>query len=157
MEARRAAGGCPISALAAVTTIFAGLAGAVQVAVMARLGERVGIFGAFAFATALTAAGAGVILLAARQSLAGYATAARQPLWLWLGGATGIVIVLTITFAGARLGTAATVGIFIAAQLTMGALIDRFGLFGSDRIPLHWPRLVGLTLLLCGAALSLRK
>ena len=31
------------------------------------------------------------------------------------------------------------------------------GLFRSEKIPLHWPRLVGIALLAAGAALSLRK
>ena len=48
-------------------------------------------------------------------------------------------------------------GILIAGQLIMGAAIDRFGLFGSERIALQWPRVVGLVLLAAGAALSLRK
>jgi uncharacterized membrane protein YdcZ (DUF606 family) len=39
----------------------------------------------------------------------------------------------------------------------MGAAIDKWGLFGSERIDLRWPRLVGIALLAVGAALSLRK
>ena len=42
-------------------------------------------------------------------------------------------------------------------QLAMGVAIDRFGLFGSQKIALHWPRLAGIALLAAGAALSLRK
>ena len=38
-----------------------------------------------------------------------------------------------------------------------GAAIDRWGLLGSEKIPLHWPRLIGLALLAAGAALSLKK
>jgi uncharacterized membrane protein YdcZ (DUF606 family) len=49
------------------------------------------------------------------------------------------------------------VGILIAGQLAMGAAIDRWGLFGSDRIALHWPRLLGIALLAVGAGLSLKK
>jgi transporter family-2 protein len=45
----------------------------------------------------------------------------------------------------------------IAGQLAMGAVIDRFGLFGVDQIALHWPRLLGIALLAVGAVLSLRK
>jgi transporter family-2 protein len=74
-----------------------------------------------------------------------------------LGGVMGLVIVLSITYAGPRIGITATVGILIAGQLAMGAAIDRWGLFGSDRIALHWPRLLGIALLAVGAALSLRK
>ena len=145
------------NAAAAVICVFAGLAGSIQVAVMARLGDRVGIASALAFATLLTALLATVILLIARRSLGGIADAARQPLWLWIGAVAGLFIVFTITFAGARIGTAATVGIIIAGQLVMASLIVRFGLIGSDQIGLGWARLTGLALLAVGAALSLRS
>jgi bacterial/archaeal transporter family-2 protein len=146
-----------VSAFATALAVLAGLAGSVQIAVMARLGDRAGVFGALAFATALTALGAAVLLLVARQSLSGYAAAARAPVWMWSGSMMGLLIVLTITVAGSRIGTTATVAILIAGQLTMGALIDRLGLFGADRIPLGWPRLLGIVLLAVGAALSLRR
>ena len=146
-----------MNAFPATLAVVAGLAGSVQVAVMARLGDRVGVFGALAFATALTALAAGVLLLVARQSFDSYSAAARQPVWLWSGALMGLLIVLTITYSGSRIGTTATVAILIAGQLAMGAVIDQFGLFGADRIPLGWPRLVGIALLAAGAALSLRR
>ncbi len=124
---------------------------------MARLGDRIGVLEALGFSTALTAALAVVILLLFRQSLGGFGRAVHQPWWMLLGGVMGLLIVFTVTFAGPRIGVAATVGILIAGQLVMGAAIDRWGLFGSERIPLHWPRLIGLALLAAGAALSLRK
>jgi uncharacterized membrane protein YdcZ (DUF606 family) len=39
----------------------------------------------------------------------------------------------------------------------VAALIDRFGWFGFDRIPIGWARLLGLLLLGAGTVLSLRK
>src|SRR6202030_3538528 len=96
-------------------------------------------------------------IVLARQSVAGFARAVHQPWWMLLGGVMGLVIVLAITYAGPRIGVAATVGILIAGQLAMGAAIDRWGLFGSERIALHWPRLLGIGLLAAGAALSLKK
>jgi bacterial/archaeal transporter family-2 protein len=145
------------SAGAAVLCVVAGFAGSVQVAVMAKLGDRVGVVEALAFATVLSAALAVVILVVARGSLDGFAASARQPPWLWIGALMSLFIVFTITLAGARIGTAATVGIIIAGQLVMAALIDRFGLFGADRIGLGWARFTGLALLAAGAALSLRS
>lgn len=145
------------SALATGLAVAAGLAGSIQVALMSRLGERIGVLGALAFSTTLTAAIAVVVLLAARGSLGAFSRAVHQPLWMLLGGVMGLVIVFTITYAGPRIGVAATVGILIAGQLVMGAAIDRWGLFGSDRIALHWPRILGIVLLGAGAALSLRK
>jgi transporter family-2 protein len=146
-----------VTALATVLAVLAGLAGSVQVAVMARLGERVGVFAALAWAAMLTAGLAIALLLIVRQGLGGMADAARQPVWLWSGAAMGLLIVLTITFAGSRIGVAATVAIMIAGQLAMGAVIDRYGLFGVDRVALPWPRILGIALLALGAALTLRR
>jgi uncharacterized membrane protein YdcZ (DUF606 family) len=39
----------------------------------------------------------------------------------------------------------------------MGAVIDRFGLFGLEQIPIGWTRLLGIALLALGAGLSLRR
>jgi transporter family-2 protein len=144
-------------ALATGLAVAAGLAGSIQVALMSRLGERIGVLEALAFSAALTAGLAFVILVLARRSVAGFERAVHQPWWMLLGGVMGLLIVFTITFAGPRIGVAATVGILIAGQLAMGAAIDRWGLFGSQRIALHWPRLLGIMLLAAGAALSLRK
>jgi bacterial/archaeal transporter family-2 protein len=143
--------------LATLLTVSAGIAGSVQVALMSRLGERIGVFEALGFSCAFTASLAFVLLLVARRSLAGYGEALHQPWWMLMGGACGLLIVFTVTYAGPRIGVAATVGILIAGQLAMGAAIDRWGLFRSEKIPLGWPRLVGIALLAVGAALSLRK
>jgi transporter family-2 protein len=124
---------------------------------MSRFGDRVGVLEAVGFSATLTAILAVAILVLFHRSLGGFSRALHQPWWMLLGGVMGLVIVFTITFAGPRIGVAATVGILIAGQLAMGAAIDRWGLFGSARIALHWPRLLGIALLAAGAALSLRK
>jgi transporter family-2 protein len=142
---------------AALLTLAAGIAGSVQVALMSRLGERIGVLEALGFSVGLTGLLGLVVLLMARQSLAGYGRALHQPWWMLGGGVMGLLIVFTVTYAGPRIGVAATVGILIAGQLAMGAAIDRWGLFRSEQIPLRWPRLVGIALLAVGAALSLRK
>lgn len=145
------------NALATVLAVSSGLAGSVQIALMSRLGERIGVLEALAFATLLTAVLAFAALAVAHRSAAGYERALHQPWWMLLGGVMGLLIVFTVTYAGPRIGVAATVGILIAGQLAMGAAIDRWGLFGSQRLALHWPRLAGLALLGLGAALSLKK
>jgi len=149
----------PVSgnALATTLAVAAGLAGAAQVAVMSQLGERIGVAEALGFATLLTAVAAFLGLLIVRRSVEGYVRALHQPWWMLTGGLLGLFIVFTVTYPGPRIGVTATVGILIAGQLVMGAAIDRFGLFGSQKILLHWPRVAGITLLAVGAALSLRK
>jgi transporter family-2 protein len=98
-----------------------------------------------------------VALLATRRSLAGFADAIHQPAWLWLGGLMGVFVVFTITFAGPRIGTTTTVAFFLVGQFAAAALVDRYGLFGLDRIAVGWPRVLGLALLAVGAGLTLKK
>ena len=58
-----------------------------------------------------------------------------------------VYIVLAITIATPRIGVAATIGLVIAGNLVMAALIDHYGLLGQDQIPITWHRLLGLALL----------
>jgi transporter family-2 protein len=146
-----------VTAVAVGLAVAAGLAGAVQAAVMGELGERAGIFPALAFSAVVAVVLGLVALLVARQSLRGLGDVVRQPVWLWTGGALSMLIILAITVAPPRIGLAATIGIIIALNLSVAAVIDRFGLFGFNRIPIGWARVLGLVLLGVGAALSLHK
>jgi bacterial/archaeal transporter family-2 protein len=143
------------AALAVSLSLAAGLAGSVQAAVMGELGERVGIVPALAFSVVVGVAGGLVLLLVVERSFSGLRAAVEEPPWLWSGGVLSLLIVLTITVATPRIGVTATVGLIIAGNLTMAAVIDHFGLLGQDEIAIGWPRLVGLALLAAGSALSL--
>ena len=145
------------TAFAAVLAAAAGLAGAVQIAVQGRLNERVGSIEAAATASVIGAMLAIVVLLAVRRSLGGVGDAVAGPKWQLLGGAMSILIILSITIAGPRIGVVATTAFLIAAQFALAAVIDRYGWFGVDRVALTWPRVLGLGLLIVGAALTLRR
>jgi bacterial/archaeal transporter family-2 protein len=146
-----------VSGLAVALAVAAGLAGAVQAAVMGELGGRVGVFPALAFSGVVAVVIGLALLLVAKQSFRGLADVARQPVWLWTGGALSVLIILAITVASPRIGLAATIGIIIAFNLCVAALIDRFGWFGFDQIAITWTRALGLFFLGAGAALSLFK
>jgi transporter family-2 protein len=138
-------------------TVLAGLAGAVQVAVMGRFGARIGIVEALTFATALQLLLALVVLLVVRLGAGGIGGGFRSPPWMWVGGVMGLVVVFAITFAQPRIGASATIGTLVAGQFLMGAVIDRFGFFGVEQIGLSWTRLLGIGLLAAGAGLSLAR
>jgi transporter family-2 protein len=143
-------------ALAVALAAVAGLAGAVQAAVMGELGERVGIFPALAFSGVVTI----VIVFAAVAVTDGVASVGRvfhQPVWLWTGGALSVLIILAITVGAPRIGVAATIGTVIAGNLVMAAVVDQFGLLGLERIAISWPRALGIALLAAGTALSLHR
>jgi transporter family-2 protein len=145
------------TAFAAVLAAAAGLAGAVQIAVQGRLNERVGSIEAAATASVIGAVLAIFVLLAVRRSLGGISEAVAGPKWQLLGGAMSILIILSITIAGPRIGVVATTAFLIAAQFALAAVIDRYGWFGVERVALTWPRALGLGLLIVGAALTLRR
>jgi bacterial/archaeal transporter family-2 protein len=146
-----------VTAAAVALTVLAGLAGSVQVAVMGRFGDRIGVVEALTFATAIQLVLSFAILLVARAGIGRLGGAFNVPSWMWAGGVMGLIVVGTITFAQPRIGATATIGILIAGQLVMGAVIDRFGLFGVDQIAISWPRALGILLLGAGAALSLAR
>ena len=135
----------------------AGLAGAVQIAVQGRLGDRIGSIEAMACASVIGGSLALLVLLATRRSLTGLGEGLGGPKWMLLGGVASAFIVLSITVAGPRIGVVATTGILIAAQFAVATLIDRFGWFGVERVAVSWSRLVGLCLLAAGAVLTLRR
>ena len=146
-----------MTAVAIALAIAAGLAGAMQAAVMGELGERAGVFPALAFSGIVTVVLGFALLLIAKQSVRGLADVVREPLWLWTGGALSVLIILAITVASPRIGLVATIGTVIALNLGAATVIDRFGWFGLERIGMTTPRILGLLLLGAGATLILSE
>ncbi len=145
------------TAFAAVIAAAAGLGGAVQIAVQGRLGDRVGSLEAMATASLIGAVLALGVLFAARRSFAGIGEAVSSPKWMLVGGVMSAFIILAVTVAGPRIGVVATTAFLIAAQFALAAVIDRYGWFGVERIAFSWTRVVGIGLLVVGAALTLRR
>src|ERR671930_2752050 len=145
------------TAVAVVLASTAGLGGAVQAAVMGELGSRVGVVPAIAFAVLVSVTCALAALLAWERSFAGVRAALHEPVWLWLGGVMSVFIVFAITVGPPRIGVTATIAIVIAGNLLSAAVIDRFGLFGVERVGLAWQRVAGIALLGVGAALTLKR
>lgn len=145
------------TAFAAVLAFAAGLGGAVQIAVQGRLGDRVGSLEAVTTAAVVGCAIAIGALLVARRSLTGVGDAVAGPKWQLLGGVMSVFIVLAITVAGPRIGIVATTAFLIAAQFGLAAVIDRYGWFGVEQVPVTSSRVLGIALLVAGAALTLRR
>jgi len=145
------------TAFAAVLAFAAGLGGAIQIAVQGRLGDRVGSIEALATASLIGALVAVLVLLVARQSLSGIGDAVASPKWMLLGGVMSAFIILAITVAGPKIGVVATTAFIIAAQFALASVIDRYGWFGIEPVAVSWPRVLGIVLLVVGAALTLRR
>lgn len=107
---------------------------------------------------AIHAAGALVGLFAVLPfAQAGWTTAARlAPWWSWMGGVTGLGLVILANHAVGTLGVAGFTAVNVALQLVSSAAIDHFGWAGSPVHALSLTRLAGIALLGIGATLVVR-
>ena len=140
--------------LAAIGALFVGAILAFQTAVNTRLKDYlyspilVALVGSIIGTTILL-----TITLVGRYQFPPRDILMKIPPWAWVGGACGVVIVTGAVFLARPLGAATLVMLIIAGQLSTALIIDHFGLFGFDQKPLSLPRILGIALLLAGAAL----
>ena len=67
-----------------------------------------------------------------------------------LGGALGVVIIFTVMMSIGSLGTTCAIGIILVAQLIAAAVIDYFGLFGSEKINFTLKEFIGVAIMISG-------
>ena len=136
--------------LGIVLSIIAGMAMSGQGVMNTRLGEGIGNMEANAFVQGTAFALAMIALLFWRQgSFSALGSVSRL---YWLGGALGLVITLTVMLGIKSLGTTVAISIILMSQLLVAALIDAFGLMGSEKIAFGWNKFVGLAVM-CGGML----
>lgn len=70
-----------------------------------------------------------------------------------LGGVLGLVITITVMLGVGNLSPTVAISTILISQLFVAALIDAFGLMGSEKIAFTWNKYVGLALLLGGVIL----
>lgn len=134
-----------------IFSIVAGMAMSVQGVMNTRLGEGIGNMEANAFVQGTAFALALAVLIFWRQ---GSFTALGQVNKLyWLGGVLGIVITLTVMLGIKSLGTTLAISIILISQLLVAAVIDAFGLMGSEKVAFGWSKYVGLALMTGGMLL----
>ena len=140
--------------LTALIGMLGGVAVGLQGPIAAQMGKRVGGV-ASSFVVHVSGAFLSGALLLARggEEIRNW----RSLSWYMLGaGAFGVVLYLTINHTMPRLGATAALALIIIGQLSMGILIDHFGLFGVAVRQLDAWRAAGLLLLLAGGYLVIR-
>jgi bacterial/archaeal transporter family-2 protein len=141
--------------LAVLLTAGAGGLIALQAPINAGLGKSTGSLPA-----ALVSFAIGTIALAAIVVLSGKAGGLSSTFdvsWYYLlGGLLGAVYVANALIAVTAIGAGGVAAATITGQLTFSVVIDRFGLFGLDQVPLSPERVAGIVLLLAGTVLIVR-
>lgn len=73
-----------------------------------------------------------------------------QPKYMLLGGAIGAFITYTVIQAMNQCGPARAVMFIVVAQLIVAYLIELMGLFGVDKQPFEWRKIIGLIVMIAG-------
>lgn len=76
-----------------------------------------------------------------------------EPKYLLLGGIIGAFITLTVIKSMAALGPATSAMVIVIAQLIVAYAIELMGLFGVDKEPFSWRKLIGMAIAIGGIIL----
>ena len=70
-----------------------------------------------------------------------------------LGGCIGAFITYTVIKSMELLGPAKAVLLIVVAQIAVAYLIELFGLFGTEKQPFEWRKVIGMVLAMAGIAI----
>ncbi len=73
-----------------------------------------------------------------------------QDKYMLLGGAIGAFITFTVIQSIGSLGPAKATILIVTAQLVVSYIIELFGIFGVEKVPFEWRKLIGLALMIGG-------
>ncbi len=139
--------------LGIVFCIAAGIAMSVQGVMNTRLGEGIGSMEANAVVQGTAFVLALIALIFWRQG--SFTALGSVNKLYWLGGVLGIVITLTVMLGIKSLGTTVAISVILISQLLVAALIDAFGLMGSEKLAFGWNKYAGIAVM-CGGMLLFR-
>ena len=76
-----------------------------------------------------------------------------EPRYMLLGGAIGAFITYTVIKGMEMLGPARAVMLIVNAQLIVAYVIELLGLFGTEKQPLEWRKVIGMGIAVAGVVI----
>ena len=76
-----------------------------------------------------------------------------EPKYVLLGGVIGAGITWTVIKSMEQLGPAKAALLIVISQLIVAYVIELLGLFGVDKEPLEWRKIIGMVIALIGVAI----
>ena len=76
-----------------------------------------------------------------------------EPKYVLLGGVIGAFITWTVIKSVEKLGPAKSALFIVITQLIVSYLIEIFGMFGMEKEPFEWRKLIGMGIALTGVAI----
>ena len=137
--------------LSVIFSIIAGAAMSFQGVINTRLSEKIGLYESNMFVQGTAFALSLVALFILGKGNLGSLPDAKKV--YWLGGVLGIVITVTVMLGIKNLSPTIAISVILISQLLVAAIIDAFGLLGSEKVAFHWTKFVGLALMIGGVVL----
>ena len=131
--------------------LVAGAAMSIQGVMNTRLGEKAGVL-----ETNALVQGVGFALALAVVFFFGKGNIRllpQSPWYSWLGGLLAPVITVTVMLAIQGLSPTVAISAILLAQLAVAALIDAFGIMGTEKLPFTWQKWLGVGLMAAGVIL----
>jgi len=75
------------------------------------------------------------------------------PVYLFLGGAVGVLMILSNNVCFKALGVSLTLALGILGQMTFAAIVDHFGLFGMKKHRFYKKKILGFSIIIIGLGL----
>ena len=76
-----------------------------------------------------------------------------QPKYTLLGGVIGAFITITVIKSMGSLGPARAVMLIVISQLIVAYVIELFGIFGVEKQPFEWRKILGMAVAITGIVL----
>lgn len=134
---------------AIIIAIFIGICLALQPPINAHLGKAINSKNA-ALNSVLVSSFSMLIIILFTGNIKEYCNITKVPVYYWIGGFLGIVVVFGSILVIPALGTLTAFSIFVSTQLILGALINHFGWFGVSKCPITPTKLLGIAFLILG-------
>lgn len=131
-----------------IFSVIAGAAMSLQGVINTRLSEKCGLYesNAFVQGTAFIAALI-VMLIFGKGSLANIKSV--SPVYL-TGGLIGVIITVTVMLGIKDLSPTVSISVILISQLAVAALIDAFGILGTEKAAFGLTKYIGLALMTAG-------
>jgi bacterial/archaeal transporter family-2 protein len=146
-----------LSVFAFFLAALAGSAMAVQGALNAALGKKIGMLEATMIVLLIGTITALLALYPLGLGKGELGNLFRAPWYLFLGGVLIVLITYGVVASIPNLGVANATTAIVAAQILTAVLLDHFGLFGLQAIPFSWWKVGGLVMIAVGTRLMLMR
>ncbi len=136
---------------------LSGVAMALQGSINAALGKVIGLWESTFIVHLVGLLLVSLLLFICRVGNGCLSDISKAPWYTYLGGVLGVIIIYSVALSIPKVGAAPATTAIILAQVFTAGLVDHLGLFGLNKIPFNYYKVLGFFLMTGGAWLVLKR